>query len=257
MRSPSQPGADDDAALRAAQARTQVHALIAAEPVPDGAMAGTAGSLQSLCRAAVRALPAAGTSLALTSPQGSSSVVAASDEKSQRVGELCHTLGEGPFRDALATGQPVLVADLDDGPANRWPLYSEAVSALDIRAVFALPLQVGAARLGALEVYRVAPGPLSKQALAQALTFAEVATTTVLDGQQEVGQWQVPSGLDDALGSQFAVHQAQGMVMVQLGVSLGEALARMRAHAFTNDRRLVDLARDIVERRLVLERDQP
>ena len=42
------------------------------------------------------------------------------------------------------------------------------------------------------------------------------------------------------------VHQAQGMVMVDLGVDLADALVRMRAHAFAVGIPLIDLARAII-----------
>jgi hypothetical protein len=40
------------------------------------------------------------------------------------------------------------------------------------------------------------------------------------------------------------------MITVQLGVSAAVALIRLRAHAFASDRRLRDVARDVVARRL-------
>ena len=42
------------------------------------------------------------------------------------------------------------------------------------------------------------------------------------------------------------IYQAQGMTMVDLGVPLPEALARMRAHAYATDQDLADLATDII-----------
>jgi hypothetical protein len=41
-----------------------------------------------------------------------------------------------------------------------------------------------------------------------------------------------------------------------LGVPAGEAFARLRAYAYSQDRRLADVAGDIVARRLRLPRDQ-
>jgi len=49
------------------------------------------------------------------------------------------------------------------------------------------------------------------------------------------------------------VHQATGMISVQLEVSLAEALVRLRAHAYANDRPLNEVAADVVARRLRLE----
>jgi len=53
----------------------------------------------------------------------------------------------------------------------------------------------------------------------------------------------------------FVVHQAAGMVSVQLDVTAAEALARMRAHAFLHDRLLIDVARDVVTRQLMFTED--
>jgi hypothetical protein len=48
------------------------------------------------------------------------------------------------------------------------------------------------------------------------------------------------------------LHQAEGMVAVQLGVSLGEAVARLRIYAALIDQQLTDVACSVVERRLQL-----
>jgi AmiR/NasT family two-component response regulator len=52
------------------------------------------------------------------------------------------------------------------------------------------------------------------------------------------------------------IDQATGMLTVQLGVPAAEAFARLRAYAYSQDRRLADVAGDIVARRLRLPRDQ-
>ena len=95
------------------------------------------------------------------------------------------------------------------------------------------------------------PGEL----LSHALTFADLAIVALLDGQELAARDHNPVGLDAAMDSQVHVHQAQGMVMVQLSVSLSEAMARLRAYSYANDRRLSDVARDIVSRMLQLEQD--
>ena len=123
-----------------------------------------------------------------------------------------------------------------------------------MRAVFAFPLQVGAARLGVLDVYRTDSGSLTSEELAQALTFAQVAVLMLLDGQRDASPGRAAQGLDEALAYRSTLYQAQGMVMIQLGVPLGEALVRLRAYAFANERKLSGVARDVVARRLRLDR---
>jgi hypothetical protein len=227
-----------------------VRTLVAAQPALLGGAHGMLGLLQRLCSAAVQALPASGVGVTVMTDAGARGVAVASDAASERIDELQLTLGEGPCMDAFASRRPVLEADLRIGGLSRWPGYSAAVLDEGVRAVFAFPLQVGAARLGVLDVYRDGEGSLSPDAFSQALTFADVATEMLLDGQEQALPGRTDAGLDEALDDRFELHQAQGMVMVQLGVSLGDALTRIRAHAFANNHSLSDVAADVVSRRI-------
>jgi hypothetical protein len=230
-----------------------VQALIAAENPGD--QAGVVGWLHRLCRAAARALPASGAGVSVMTEGGMRGVAAATDSVSQALEELQWTLGEGPCIDAFASRRPVLEPDLGDRTLSRWPGYVPAAHEHGVRAVFAFPLQVGAARLGVMDVYRRDPGSLSPESLAQALTFAELAVATMLDGQEKAPNGEAATGLDLALDSHHVVYQAQGMTMVDLGVPLTDAMARLRAHAYALDRPLREVARDIVAGRLRLESD--
>ena len=78
----------------------------------------------------------------------------------------------------------------------------------------------------------------------------------MLDGQHEAPAGAPPEGFDEPPGHRAEVYQAQGMIMVQLGVSLTEALIRMRAHAYAEQRPLVDVARDVINRTLCFDRAQ-
>jgi GAF domain-containing protein len=230
----------------------RLQALVAEEAFGS---AGTAGWLSGLCRTATRELPAAGVAMSLMTKEGLWATVAASDPASKAVEELQFTLGEGPCLDAFAAGRPVLVSDLAQDGVGSWPVYCSNAQGRGVHSVFAMPMQIGAARLGIMDVFREQVGPLSAAALAQALAFAELATLSLLNGQERAGDGHA-AGLDGALDASFAVYQAQGMVMVQLGVSLAEALARIRGYAYANDRGVGSVARDILGRTLILEGDQ-
>jgi GAF domain len=230
----------------------RLQALVAEEA---SGSAGTAGWLSGLCRTATRELPASGAAISLMTQEGSWATAAASDARSKAVEELQFTLGEGPCLDAFAARRPVLVSDLAAVAASRWPIYCSNALARGVHSVFAVPLQVGDARLGIMDVFREQAGPLSAAALAQALAFAEVATLSLLDGQESAWDGQ-PAALGDALDASLEVYQAQGMVMVQLTVSLAEALARIRAYAYAHDRGVGSVARDILDGILLLEGDQ-
>jgi hypothetical protein len=240
-----------------------VRALVAAQPAaPGGDPRGTVGWLHRLCRAAVHALPAAGAGVSVMTAGGIRGVAAASDAASTALEEAQFTLGEGPCIEAFTSRRPVLEPDLEagaltgTGAAARWPAYVATVQEHGICAVFAFPLQVGAARPGVLDVYRSSPGSLSTSALAQALTFAEVAVEALLDGQAQAPAGATEATLERALDCQLTVYQAQGMAMVDLGVSLEDAMARLQAHAYAQGRSLQEIARDVVAGRLRLEPDE-
>ncbi len=242
----------DDQTARAAHANR----LIDDEPRTSTPGPGVIGRLEQLCSALARALPATGTGLSLlTDDHHGGGMVAASDPASKVLEELQFTLGEGPCIDAYTSRRPVLEPDLQTHGLRRWPGYAPAAQRQGVQAVFAFPLAVGAARAGALDIYRDAPGSLTPDALAQAFTFAEVAMGLLVDGQD--GTASTPDGpdLDDVLAHRLEVFQAQGMTMVDLGVSIDEAMARLRGHAYAEGRYVSDVAKDIVAGKLRLDRD--
>lgn len=239
-----------------ASSMAAVQGLIANESLSAGEEDGTVSWLRRLCGAASRALPASGAGISLMTDMHSIGVAAASEGSSRMLEELQFTFGEGPCRDAHVSRHPVLVPDLEHADRMRWPLYSPAALEHGVRAVFAFPLQMGAARLGVLDIYREQVGPLSPESLSQALTFAEVAVSTLLAGLEASPDESVDAGLGGALEYRSVLYQAQGMVMIQLDVSLREAIVRLRAYAFAQDRGLGAVANDIVERRLTLDRDE-
>lgn len=214
------------------------------------------GLLQRLCAAAVRALSASGAGVSVMTKEGLRGLAVASDQASERIDELQFSLGEGPCMDAFSSSRPVLEPDLSGGGPARWPVYSAAAHAEGVRAVFAFPLQIGAARLGVLDLYRSEPGSLSGQEFNQALTFADVATTMLVDGQEQAPAGAAAEGLAEAFDYRAEVHQAQGMVMVQASVSLAEALALLRAHAFAHARGLSEVAREVVTGTLRLDEEK-
>jgi hypothetical protein len=162
--------------------------------------------------------------------------------------ELQYTYGEGPCIDAHRTGTVVAEPNLASPSEFRWPAFTPKVVAAGARAIFGFPIRIGAARVGALNLYRDETGPLSDDQHADALVIADVIARNLLTLQAGAPAGSVPVQLDTAL--QSAVHQAAGMVSVQLGVSVGEALVRLRAHAFGSDRPLTEVAHDVIDRLL-------
>jgi hypothetical protein len=170
--------------------------------------------------------------------------------------ELQFLLGQGPSMDAVAGRGPVLVTDLAGPDAyQRWPVFAPAAVERGIRAMFTFPVAAGAALVGVLDVYRHRPGLLGQRELGDALAFADAILLLALDSRSGI-----PSDPSDLLDTELSarrahVHQATGMVAAQLEVSVTDALAALRAYAFTRGRRLGDVATDVLERRIRLSPD--
>jgi hypothetical protein len=180
-------------------------------------------------------------------PRGS---VCSSNAVSAKIEDLQYTLGEGPCMDAYHQDHPVLEPDIVDPAAARWLAFTPAAAAAGVRAVFGFPMHVGTVRLGALNLYRDQPGTLTDDQHADALVMAGVAARAVLSMQALAPRGVLAVDLEAGSDFKFVVHQASGMVSAQLESSVGEALIRLRAYAFANDRPLTEIAEDVVSRRL-------
>lgn len=180
-------------------------------------------------------------------PRGS---LCATNEVSILIEELQFMLGEGPCVDAYEQSNVVVEPDLADPDLPRWSAFTPQAVEAGVRAVFAFPLRVGRARVGALDLYRDDKGPLSDEQHADALVMADVVANWVLDVQAHAPPGSIAGELERDADFHFVIHNAVGAVSVQLGVSITEALIRLRAYAFSHDRPLRDVAEDVVARRL-------
>jgi hypothetical protein len=201
---------------------------------------------QQVCAAAADLLGVSGAGLTLMT-NSVLGAVWASDAVSQTVEDLQFSLGEGPALDAFTWGAPALEPSL--ATSSRWPFFGPQAVALGVEAVFALPLQVGVICLGAVNLFRDSSGFLSPYELADALVLADVVTEDLIDLQAQGMLHWAPS---DYLGQRARVHQATGMVSVQIGADMTSALARIRAYAYVNELSIFEVADMVLARTLRL-----
>ena len=180
-------------------------------------------------------------------PRGS---LCTTNKVSALIEQLQYDLGEGPCVDAHNQDRPVLEPDLAHPATPRWMAFSGPAVEAGVRAVFGFPLQVGAVRLGALNLYSDRPGALSDDQHADALVMADVAAQAVLVLQADAPPGKLAAELEAGADFHYVVHQASGQVAAQLDISVGQALIRLRGHAFGNNRPLREVAEDVVAGRL-------
>lgn len=177
-----------------------------------------------------------------------SETISASDDLAARVDELQFDLGEGPCWDAVDTGRPVLEPTLRTRPHRTWPAFSPAIERENVASLFAFPLVLGTLRIGAVDLYSSNPVELNEAQSKQAEAMASVVSRHVLR-----------AALDEADGdfrdegnaySRRVIHQATGMVLAQLRLPADDARLVIQGHAFATNQSMMDVANDIVNRRL-------
>jgi ANTAR domain len=199
-----------------------------------------------LCRAAVEILGCDGGAITLAYTLVERVTLCVTDDTALAIEDTQDVLGQGPGADAFTTGSYVRL-DLmpeDETTDPRWPLLESAeLASFAPLVVHALPMGEGTGVIGVLTVYRrgrdadldIAAGLLVAQVLAAAL-LADAPSQQ----QSGHGGWS----------ERAEVHQATGMVVAQLGIPESDALALIRAHAYSHDQSVARTAHAIIERTL-------
>jgi hypothetical protein len=193
----------------------------------------------------------AGAALSMVSDRGAPEPVFATDTRSDGLEELQATLGQGPCVEALTGNAPVLAEDLADaGTLARWPDLAPAALERGVAAIFAVPVSSGAVRVGVLSLYRDHALRLSADEPEVWLLYADAVLMLALDACGGLAP-----GAVELVGRGFTerraeIHQAAGMISVQLRVSVTDALVALRARAYAEARPISKVAADVVARRL-------
>ena len=139
------------------------------------------GILDHLVERIVDILPVTAAGVTLIAPGSDPHYIAASNDAALRFEQLQTELGEGPCVDAYHTGIAIAAPDLSH--ETRFRRFSPRAVDAGLAAVFTFPLHRGALRLGALDLYRDTPGPLSPESMRAAETLADVAAAYIVNAQ--------------------------------------------------------------------------
>ena len=193
-----------------------------------------------LCRAMVGTLGMDGAAVTARGSADHGHLVFATDDVARTVDEFHLTLNEGPAIDAFLHRSPCAVPDLAAGVAvRRWPVLTREVGPLGVGALFAFPLQIGAVPFGTVQLYRRAAGALTPAATTSAMLATEAVARAVL---------QDLHGADGRMVLPDTIAIATGMIAVQAGVPVGNALALLRAAAFAEHLSIHEIAAMVVGR---------
>ena len=106
--------------------------------------------------------------------------------------------------------------------------------------------------IGALNLFRAETGSLTAADVTVAQALADVATIAILQHRHAAGTAAVNDQLQFALDSRVLIEQAKGMIAERERMPVTDAFMLLRAHARNHNRRLVEVARDVIDNTLTI-----
>jgi GAF domain-containing protein len=182
----------------------------------------------------------------LAAPGGELQVVASSSVAMRGLELFELQANEGPCVDCFVSGEPIVNLELSAVDA-RWPRFAERAVVDGFHSVHALPMHLRGITVGALNMFRIAPGSLHTEDVLVAQALADVATIAIIQHQASVDAAVLNTQLSEALNSRIIIEQAKGKVSEASGLDMDRSFQRMRNHARNHNLRLTELARGIAE----------
>lgn len=201
--------------------------------------------LTLLADSCVDVLDVGAAGLMLAAPDGNLRVMASSSE-AMRVLELFEIQAQdGPCLDCFRTGKPVINQDLV-AARDRWPRFTTEALAAGFHSVHALPMRLRGRVIGALNLFHPEPGAMRQADVDAAQAFADVATIAILQHRAAAEAHALNEQLNGALNTRIVIEQAKGVVAERQGVDMERSFATLRNHARNHNRRLADVATDVI-----------
>ncbi|WIV57843.1 GAF and ANTAR domain-containing protein [Amycolatopsis nalaikhensis] len=202
--------------------------------------------LHTLATRSVQLLNVDAAGIMLADPHGGLHVMASSAEEARLLELYELQNNEGPCLDCFRSGRPVA---RDDLPAMRtsWPTFTEQLHRLGFRSAQALPMRLREETIGALNLFRIQPGRLSEADLGIGQAMADVATVGLIQERAIAASELLATQLQTALSSRVQLEQAKGVLAQRAGLRMDDAFQVMRAYARSHNRRLSDVAAQIID----------
>jgi len=207
--------------------------------------------LQNLVDGVVEIFDASAAGILLVNQSQELEVLASTSERSSFLGLLQLDAGEGPCVECFATGRPVSVRDHAE-MERRWPTFAAASAESGYASVHSIPMRLRETTLGSLNLFRDTEGALNREDALAAQALTDVATISILQQRTLEHANLAQQQLQRALDSRVVIEQAKGFVAQTHRVGMEEAFALLRGYARSHQELLADVARAVVERRLVL-----
>jgi len=198
--------------------------------------------LGMLAEATVELLDVDAAGLMLADDDGVLHVMASSDDQAELLELFELQQNEGPCPECFRTGVPVVNVDLAD-----WPDFASAAAAGGYVSAHALPLRLRGQVIGAMNLFRSTPTPLTEADAALGQALSDMATIGLLHEREIRGQQELAGQIQHALDSRIVIEQAKGMLAERAGLSLREAFTAMRSYARGRGCGLTSVAHSVLD----------
>ena len=214
---------------------------MAAVLVDEAAVDGVLQLLVSLARASVHG--ADEVSVSAVCSRDFETISASSDDV-RELDAHQYSTREGPCVSAIADGQLHNVA-LATARA-RWPNFSPEALAQGFGSILSIPLHARDRTIGALNLYSRCPTTFEDEDTAAAEVFAEHASVVLANAMAYSAVEATNRHLETALGTARIIGRAQGVLMARQSCTSEEAFDMLRRASQRSNRKLREIAEDIV-----------
>jgi GAF domain-containing protein len=170
--------------------------------------------------------------------------VTATNEAEQAFEQAERDLGEGPCIDVFTAGQVIWTSDLRFDP--RWPRLGPAARTNQIRGVLSAPVVLDGRPIGTCNALTTAIRGWTE---ADVGAFAVVLGRLIGSITDARHKTELTAQLQFALSSRVLIEQAKGVLMERQGVDAQRAFELLRHRARSSERKLADVAREVLARR--------
>lgn len=170
--------------------------------------------------------------------------VLATDDLGWELEHAQEKTGEGPCVDTLVYGEVVSTTDVSED--ERWPELLGEVSGSALGGVLGVPIALGGATVGALNVYVDAPHDWDDSDEHALTAFGSILeallATALLAEQRDI----LVKQLQQALDSRVVIERCVGLLMGRHQIDAVAAFNRLRGDARAKRQRVHDLASEIL-----------
>lgn len=204
-------------------------------------------------RAALLRIATAGRDLLANSVAASVTIIeqrrpitaASTDEVALALDHAQYDANDGPCLTAARTGQIIRLDEI--AVDDRWPAFSGAAGAHGIDSSLSAPLTLGGGADGGLNVYGRVVAAFSDDEVELLVAFADQASVVVSNAQAYWTAFEATRNLTIALDSRAVIERAKGVLIGRDGLSDDEAFDWLRQRSQHTNRKLHDIAIDVVE----------